>query len=622
MPIPKLFHFVYLGFTEFSYLHYLAVKTCALVHRPRQIYLYTHYNRDSNTEWWDRVQQYITIEQVELPTTIFGNPVKKFQHMADVIRLQKLIERGGVYLDLDVVSLRPMDDLYQERCVMGMQAPLSRYAGLCNAVIMSEPGGEFLRRWYQEYQTFQSSRWDFHSVKIPLLLSRLYGHLLKILDSRKFFPVTWKDTDFLYNRSFDASLRQSYVVHLWDSEWGKDHLRDASPKLLTRNSTFSYYVNRALTTKPQAPPTRTTPIARLNLNRTPVRTPKPSKLIPTKPKLKAKPDSKLSTPTKVADLCQQAFGSQQTINDIVTVTKPRTLSPLELLRQQVSNLPPIRLRMLSGEKTTRPVQQAVGRYHLYLLQHPQAKLTCTSPEITGDNLTKILDTCYRQNTPIGLVTLQTYPRRSEILVSNHNPFQSKFKQLPVTNPASDRDDSVQLTPTFYCTPHQRIAYLSKQQSFIVTPLAHLHHNSLTRWIRDTSQLVAQPSTTPNEVFPHGISTGKMYQILGNLFPTVDWIIVSTHSPITILYHSDQDIYHTIPTLNLPPTGRCYQLRSCQQPYLLRLTNTTSNQSVTVPRKWVYPLLQVTHPNFNGLVTRSNLRFLKYLRRTVETSLTS
>ena len=162
MTIPKLFHFIYFGFTNFTFVHYLAVITCYIVHQPKQIYLYIHHlPKDDNVEeakWFKLIKPYVKLEYVDLPTQIFGRPIKKFQHMADIIRLEKLIERGGVYLDLDVISLKPFNELYNEQCVMGIQCPMTKYEGLCNAVIMSEKSSNFLKRWYSEYRTFQSSR--------------------------------------------------------------------------------------------------------------------------------------------------------------------------------------------------------------------------------------------------------------------------------------------------------------------------------------------------------------------------------------------------------------------------------------------------------------------------------
>ncbi len=247
MAIPKIFHFVYFGFTKFTFIHYLAVATCYIVHRPEIIYLYVHHLPDDieceEAKWFRLIKPFVTLEYVDLPTQIFGRPVKKFQHMADIIRLEKLLQRGGVYLDLDVISLKPFGKLYQEKCVMGIQCPRTKYEGLCNAVIMSERNGEFINRWYQEYITFQSSRWDHHSVKIPHLLSRLFSSLLKVVDSKHFFPISWEEPNFMINREFDARLYQSHVVHLWESEWEKTVLKAQDFSLLEKNSTFSNLVN-------------------------------------------------------------------------------------------------------------------------------------------------------------------------------------------------------------------------------------------------------------------------------------------------------------------------------------------------------------------------------------------
>ena len=47
---------------------------------------------------------------------------KKYAFASDVIRFQKLYEYGGVYLDIDVELLKPIDDLLGEKCFMGFEA--------------------------------------------------------------------------------------------------------------------------------------------------------------------------------------------------------------------------------------------------------------------------------------------------------------------------------------------------------------------------------------------------------------------------------------------------------------------------------------------------------------------
>ena len=98
----------------------------------------------------------------------------------------------------------------------------------------------------QEYRTFQSSRWDHHSVKIPHLLSKLFNNLLKVVNNSYFFPVSWEEENFMKNRQLDYKCQETRVIHLWESEWEKNVLKNQGPHILNTNSTFSYYINRIL----------------------------------------------------------------------------------------------------------------------------------------------------------------------------------------------------------------------------------------------------------------------------------------------------------------------------------------------------------------------------------------
>lgn len=253
--IPNIFHFVFLGFTPFMYTHYLAVLTCLIVQRPTTLYLYTHHPPQS--KWWEAIQKHplfsiVKQETVELPRHIFGNPIEKYQHMADVIRLEKLIERGGVYLDLDVISFQNLDVIRQnplhikKGCVMGIQTPNTKFMGLCNAVILARPQAPFLQRWYQEYKSFRKTRWDYHSVKLPYVLSQLLPQQIQTLGSNFFFPISWEEPAFMENTSLHRKVSSSYLVHIWHSEWSKTVLKNEGPWLLQKRSTFAEKVNKVL----------------------------------------------------------------------------------------------------------------------------------------------------------------------------------------------------------------------------------------------------------------------------------------------------------------------------------------------------------------------------------------
>jgi len=247
--IPNTIHFIFglkedFGGTGFSYIHYLAIKSSYEYNHPDAIKFY--YKYEPQGEWWEKSKPYLTMIKVEPPKEIFGNPLLHFAHQADVLRLEILIKEGGIYLDMDVITLNSYSPLRKYNCVMGMQRDL----GLCNAVLLAEPNSAFLRKWYDEYRTFRSRGkdefWDEHSVLLPLKLAKENPDMIHIEDKFSFFwPDFYYGSNILWDRpalnlmdqlimklkkAFSLKfLSTSYCIHLWESVWWDKYLKQIGP---------------------------------------------------------------------------------------------------------------------------------------------------------------------------------------------------------------------------------------------------------------------------------------------------------------------------------------------------------------------------------------------------------
>ena len=233
--IPKILHFIYFGYTDFTFIHYLSIKT-AYDHNPTyKIYLY-NYNQPINNLWWNLTLQFVEIIHTEPPEEIFGNKLNNYAHFLDIIRLTKLIEYGGIYLDIDIWTINSYDDLLNtsKSCIMGFQATDTQFEGLCNAVICAKPQSEFLKIWLENYKTFDNNQWDNHSVYLPLELSKKYSNLIEIKSQDAFFPVSWWEFEDLFKKNSNFDISQSYCIHLWES-----HLMD---KILNKLSPIYFYI--------------------------------------------------------------------------------------------------------------------------------------------------------------------------------------------------------------------------------------------------------------------------------------------------------------------------------------------------------------------------------------------
>lgn len=218
----------------FNIVRYLAIKSAYEVNKPDNIFFYYHY--EPYGEWWERAKQYITPIKVEPPKEIFGNPIKSYAHQADVIRLQLLIEEGGIYLDSDTLCLKPLTPLLEGGgFVMGREGNEPK---LCNAVMLSEKGSEFAKVWLSKYVTFDDDDWAGHSIELPHKLSKEYPDLIRIMNHKAF---TWPLYHSEHLRWFyrngvsyapcdysdgvvstmggtlktDEDFNESYVIHLW-----------------------------------------------------------------------------------------------------------------------------------------------------------------------------------------------------------------------------------------------------------------------------------------------------------------------------------------------------------------------------------------------------------------------
>lgn len=217
--IPNEYHFIFLSSGSqttkrpFSLIHYLAIASCQQVNGSGAINLY--YDREPDGPWWERAKPCLRPIQVEPPANILGRPITHPAHKSDVLRLQILIEKGGIYLDTDVISIRPFADLQGFNVVLGQEYGV----GLCNAVILARAGATFLQEWLSTYRSFNPKEWNTHSVIVPQNLARKRPADVHILDHRKFFwPMYWaNDFAAFTTRPGSEFSSQSYCVHLWAS---------------------------------------------------------------------------------------------------------------------------------------------------------------------------------------------------------------------------------------------------------------------------------------------------------------------------------------------------------------------------------------------------------------------
>lgn len=269
--IPNIIHFVFgleadFGNRPFMPFHYIAIKSAFDINKPDKIYFVCAHEPQS--EWFDRCKPFIEIVKIEPPQHIFGNKLYHYAHKSDIVRLERLIQYGGIYLDIDTICVKPLTPFLQYDCVMGKEykfinhypkdlfnrilyrlnwlrsKPVKTFVGLCNAVILAKPKAEFLIRWYDSYRYFRSTGqdvyWGEHSIKIPGMFSQIYRDEIFIVEDDYFFNPSY-DSDGLKNLFVqNLAFPKAYVHHLWESIAWEEYLEKLQPdEINTINSSYN-----------------------------------------------------------------------------------------------------------------------------------------------------------------------------------------------------------------------------------------------------------------------------------------------------------------------------------------------------------------------------------------------
>jgi len=270
LSIPNIFHFVYglssdFGGKPFSFVHYLAIESARRLNKPDKIFFVCEYEPES--EWFEKLRPYIEVCHVKSPEQIFGNPLTNYAHKSDVIRLQQLKDIGGVYLDIDTISARPMTDLRKGAdFVIGSQlltgflgyrnmiklflnrwglAPWQQLQirGLCNAVLLSQKNSSFIQDWYDSYKDFdasQSHNWDYHSVIRPWEMFQAGRNDVDLVSPFHFHFPLWDQQGLMDLFVNFRRYPRAYLHHLWESRSWDAYMSKVSPtSIFETDSTYN-----------------------------------------------------------------------------------------------------------------------------------------------------------------------------------------------------------------------------------------------------------------------------------------------------------------------------------------------------------------------------------------------
>ncbi len=243
MTTPRTFHFVF-GMkpqTEpFHLAHYLCLASCLEVNRPERLILYHHF--EPFGRYWELIRERIETVRVDLASEVsdFGytdpaiRDVYRYAHHSDFVRIDQLIEHGGVYADMDTLFVAPLpDSLFTPPVVMGREkAVFDERTGreepsVCNAFILAHPRAPFLVELRRRMTDALDGTWSAHSCFLIREVADAMPGAIQLLDPRPFYRFMWTREDLqLLFEGLERNLAGIYSIHLWSHLWWERRRRD------------------------------------------------------------------------------------------------------------------------------------------------------------------------------------------------------------------------------------------------------------------------------------------------------------------------------------------------------------------------------------------------------------
>ena len=242
--IPNIIHFVF-GLKkqteEFLFSYYLSIYSAYILNKPEKINFYYHYSPYG--KWWDKLQTIPNLKliKVDIPEFIGEKKINHVAHKADIIRMNKLYELGGIYLDIDTISVRSYKHLLNNDVVLGYEMNNDI---ICNAIMMTKPRSKFFKIWLENYEShFETFGWGEASIILPGKLYKKHKNLATVLDEKVFFrPYAFNLEDIFVNKK--DIPKELITLHLWESyslkylknikdwNWGKENSHTMYGKIM------------------------------------------------------------------------------------------------------------------------------------------------------------------------------------------------------------------------------------------------------------------------------------------------------------------------------------------------------------------------------------------------------
>ena len=154
---------------------------------------------------------------------------KKWAFVSDVARLRALVECGGIYMDIDVEIVKPLDDLLEYEAVSGFESP----SEITTAFMACEKGNTLFQEFLQSYEGVhfigKDGEYDLTTnVERITRICKKYGFVennqQQNIQNYWLFPKDYFSPKSYITKEIELT-ENTYVIHHFDGSWYTEEIK-------------------------------------------------------------------------------------------------------------------------------------------------------------------------------------------------------------------------------------------------------------------------------------------------------------------------------------------------------------------------------------------------------------
>ena len=223
--IPKIIHQIWLGPNSIPRRLIKARKTWQELHPEWEHKLWTAWPEGGYVE-----------ESLPFPNIeAFSNTLSSWAQCADMLRLELIRRYGGIYVDMDIVAFKPIDDLVQDCALFVSEEPANEHVEdktyVTNALFGACPSHAFINSLMQKVrESAVATNYRGPHFYGPRLFTGAFNALQYKKDIRVLPLHFYHSLSVAQILQADMSISpEAYGIHLYELSWSTDAgLREAA----------------------------------------------------------------------------------------------------------------------------------------------------------------------------------------------------------------------------------------------------------------------------------------------------------------------------------------------------------------------------------------------------------